>query len=510
MADLSQLSDEDLTSLSKGDLTKMSDQGLKHLHQETVKDHASSAGPAYTLGERTANAAIGGYLPQAVALSAKVAAPIYDAVTGSHVTGDLPSYTELRDQTAAELEKHKKENPRTGWTGDIGGGILGAMGVGALGKLAGLISKAPEAATLGQKMITSAKGGALLGGFSNPGETPGEISPVQPVERVVNAAVGGAASAALTPAWEGAKIGGSKLLGITTNTPSHAVQSYGERAQEVSKMLKRVGNELPVAADEMKDKILNDIASKKKEYSQMMSEALASPKADEPSLSIHPILTKLSKTLQNLDPKYQVEERAQINDMAQYVSQGTSDGHVSLKQMMAIKDHFKEMADGSFKGNGDLFAPKLKDASVRAAQGANQAATAVIHEASPPIAYADKMYSQLHDIDNKMSAALLGTGKSESVFASAGGGNGNINQVMLRKIGELTGTNPVSDANLIYSAKYFKDPSIRQGLLRMGLNIGNAASSLLPSGTPGALIRDQMTPVERRLEANRKLGSQGK
>lgn len=125
----------------------------------------SSAGQ--TALESFGNTATMGYLPHA------------QAVVGSAM--GLGDYTELRDENLRRQKVQAEQNPKAAAAGTV-------LGIGA----SALIPSAAFAkgATTAAKLLNGAKTGAAYGALANPGDTEGEISPVQLEERAKNAGVG--------------------------------------------------------------------------------------------------------------------------------------------------------------------------------------------------------------------------------------------------------------------------------------------------------------------------------
>jgi hypothetical protein len=120
-----------------------------------------------------------GYTPQIVGGLAKLGGKVEDLIRGPVInpkTGqpiERDPYIQSRDAMAADLTKARDDNPGSYMAGNLAGALAVPLPGGA-------------AKTVGQ----AATRGALYGFGSNPGETKGEISPFQPAERAVNAAVG--------------------------------------------------------------------------------------------------------------------------------------------------------------------------------------------------------------------------------------------------------------------------------------------------------------------------------
>lgn len=153
---------------------------------EVKKQKPEQYGKAQTALEHGANAASLGYLPQMQAMAQK---PIYGALnklTGQNVEPD--DYTKARDINIERLKGEQEENPKTAFGSQVAGSVIGAAatpipGIGASKGLLGALGRGASA-------------GAAQGALQNPGDTKGEVNPLQLEERYSNAkkgaAIGGA------------------------------------------------------------------------------------------------------------------------------------------------------------------------------------------------------------------------------------------------------------------------------------------------------------------------------
>jgi len=153
--------------------------------------------------ESYGNAATLGYLPQLQALTekllpnpgAKVDADL--RAKGATLPGDK-SYVELRDENIARHDQQKKDFPKATTAGTM-------AGIGATALAGGVLGGVAKGANTAARTWNAAKTGATLGAVANPGDTEGELSPIQPGDRAKNAALGATVGAAVQ--------GGAETLG---------------------------------------------------------------------------------------------------------------------------------------------------------------------------------------------------------------------------------------------------------------------------------------------------------
>jgi len=94
------------------------------------------------------------------------------------------TYLSARDAHLKRLAGQKEKNPWTAGLSELAGGI--SSGIASSPLMGG------QAATAGGRLINAAKTGAAIGIAANPGDTEGELSPVQLKERAINGIKGGA------------------------------------------------------------------------------------------------------------------------------------------------------------------------------------------------------------------------------------------------------------------------------------------------------------------------------
>lgn len=123
-----------------------------------------------------------GYLPQLQALAEPAASKIGDLVTGSDTYKDLPDYTTRRDQWSKMQADLAKSNPKSYMGGQLVGAGTTAVMIpgGAMAEGAGL------GAGLAAKTAAAVGTGAAYRALQNPGDTPGEVDPLQLKDRAIN------------------------------------------------------------------------------------------------------------------------------------------------------------------------------------------------------------------------------------------------------------------------------------------------------------------------------------
>ena len=111
------------------------------------------------------------------------------------------TYAQYRDDQVSEQQKQQTNYPISTFAGEIGGGAASLSALPAAAQGAGFLSRLGRAATVG----------AGVGLISNPGDKSGEVSPIQPIERLQNAGINAALFPALQAGGEAAGAIGNKL-----------------------------------------------------------------------------------------------------------------------------------------------------------------------------------------------------------------------------------------------------------------------------------------------------------
>lgn len=487
MADLSKLSDADLEALQKKDLSKLSDEGLQHL------SGASSAAPE------------GGGFGTKVKGALGSAARGLDYAFGAAPRAAIGAVQQGQNPLLAFVTQYGKP-PEAAPTGqELASGFGVPNEDKNLGPILRFDPKNPNFYKIGGQTNPE-----MTGGYEDFKVNPAKVAGagIEAAANILNVVPGvGLATKAGTRAAEAvseaspllrgmAKSAGSVIEGAAelpggaakyvasevTGVPKNAISTYAQRGDQVKDLISKTGGELSVAADEMKGNILDSIGKTKKGLSDQITADLAQNPVRVPA---QPIIEKLQAAKAKLNPHYSPGDIAQIDEMINAVNNTARDGTLSAQELFDTKKYLQTRGQGAYVKDGQLFSSG--DKAQAAAKSAGGVARETLHEASPAIKHADSIFEHLHDLDDKMSASLLGQGKSENIFAAAGGGKGNIYQTQLRQIGEITGTNPLKDAELLYAAKQFKDPSIATRALKAGLDLKRRTYDAIPSGAPSGI-----------------------
>jgi len=197
--------------------------------QSAKKPEAPKQGTAGQAAlEHFGNAASLGYLPQLQSLAARLIPDPNAGVDanlraqGFDIQQPKDTYLSDRDANLKRLQQQAKDYPYASGAGSIAGALATAIPTTALAPI--------NAASRMGRIVQAAKGGALLGALSNPGDKEGEVDISQLGDRARNALSG----AGLAAGGQGAIEGLSAAAKAFTNLPKSLQARAEERAFKAS------------------------------------------------------------------------------------------------------------------------------------------------------------------------------------------------------------------------------------------------------------------------------------
>lgn len=231
---------------------------------------ASQPSQGQTFLESAGNSLTMGYLPHIQAATAPAITKGLDLLTGDNQYDSMPSYVERRDANIARQQKQAAAHPGTALTGTIAGALATAP-IAAAGMAKAIPTLAKGVGFL-RGAATGAAQGGITGAVYNPGDTAGQVNPLQLEERAVSAA-GGAATGGVLGAGAGLLRRGaekSRMIGRVKNSAElqpmvkaeidSAMQSINTkqikpRADKLAELLK--GKSVELNPDRFKESVPN-------------------------------------------------------------------------------------------------------------------------------------------------------------------------------------------------------------------------------------------------------------
>lgn len=480
-----------------------------------------------------------GYLPQLQAATEPLTFGLLNKLTGQDVKPD--KYVEARDKYIQREDKLLERSPKSYGAGYLAG-TVGSLAV--PGSVAGKLGLATKG--LG-KLKQAALAGAATGGLMNPGDTEGEINPLQLKERLSNAAAG-AAAGGLAQGAAGAVKGIAGIPGkLTQSAEQRAVGAVGATKSDITRLIKKditghagdrarelgkfiLDEKLVKAGDDI-ETISQRIGSKKKE-----SGAALAALYDEASTHLSSLdpskLTKAQKTMvgkTNFNPIRLGEEiledtRAHFNGMPggdkaisiieKEVKNLQKNGNVSdLKQMQAFKEGIDDLIPYD-KGISLMSKPE-KEALVRMRSHLKDAIDSRINaldhivggERSKELKRLNQAYGRYSEIDRIARNRLASeTGNSimplSAKFAATGAGLGAAESIAeghpenaLKRAALGAGVGLLAKGAHVYGR-----PMVTHGL--------NASGKIL--GAPGALLKKHLPEEVQKLPSQLTPGMVGR
>lgn len=269
----------------------------------------------------------------------------------------------------------------------------------------------------------------------------------------------------------------NKLMAATSGFDVKKIQTYTDRYEDVERLIKQYGDDVPGAADAFREKVSFDIRNRIDQLNKNIEDALDAS-GELSRADVTPVLDRLEKLKARLDPRTddagdigQIDEM--INTIKSFIKkpgdaqsinefgvigQMAHDNTVDLKDLVKINRYLQDRGKGAFKKNGVPFIPGKK--SQQAAVQARGLTRRLTNELSPEIREANNTLALLHRLDENINKNLITPGKPEATIMAAGGGTNIRAAKQLQQVGALTGTNPLAEAENIAAAQAFNKTPI--------------------------------------------------
>lgn len=301
--------------------------------QQATQSPADAGGPgtgqAQTALESFGNGAALGYLPQMQAGAESGVNTLGDIKDKALQTIGLPqlasidaqlkqqgfklpdaSYVEARDADIARQKAQASTNPVTAAAARLAGGA--ASGIAATP----LLPEAAASSGLAAKIMNSALQGAKVGGAyglaANPGDTAGQVNPLQAGDRVegakAGAAMGMAFGVAIPVAGAAAKASQSALLEVGSRIAKvdpEVVNNYWSAPQAVKDLAVSSGGSVPEAAESIRSDAQSSIQATKQKLEAPVTQLLDSrAAADTPAAAGNAVKQQLNQSLGTENSKF--------------------------------------------------------------------------------------------------------------------------------------------------------------------------------------------------------------
>lgn len=209
------------------DYSKLSDDELDSLIIDKTTPQSPQDRPGEAFAQGFGNAATFGYLPQIQAATEPLIQGALDLIGGDNTDEQLKeqgfqiqeapkeSYVQRRDNYINQGQQLARENPIASMAGGVSGSI--ASGIATGGGLNSLLGTTGKALSTAQRFKQAAGAGAIIGAARNPGDTEGEVSPLQLGDRLENAAKDAATGLVIQGGLESIRKTGQAIKGAGKN-----------------------------------------------------------------------------------------------------------------------------------------------------------------------------------------------------------------------------------------------------------------------------------------------------
>jgi len=253
---------------------------------------------------------------------------------------------------------------------------------------------------------------------------------------------------------------GTKIGNALTGVSENEIKTYANKADEIKAMAKANDNSTALAADKIRSQFYKDIDTTRKTMNDNIKTTLQnSNKTVDATEAVQELVNASSKINKELYP----EDIKQIEFLiSKFENLGTKDksGRVFLdvQNLNDLRRYLQEQASSAYRPSGQIF-----QLGTKAAQGAKTSGAVVrriLNEAEPGIAKANETLAELHNIEDMMNSNLISEGKPEAGLIAAGT-RGNLRNVEhLKRLGKITNTNMLGEADKLAAMRTFGSPQL--------------------------------------------------
>lgn len=297
--------------------------------------------------------------------------------------------------------------------------------------------------------------------------------------------------------------GAAKVASSLSGIPAQTIKTYATHMPEINKAIGRYGKDIASAADDTRTGYNTAIKSSRRKLNQQITDSLAT--SGSKTINIDDMYRSLNDSKAALNPALHAGEIAEIDELIKMTdSIRGAHGQSTLKDFFDLQEVLRDRAKGAYQKSGQIFMPGSK--AQRAAKQASAIARKSINEASPEIAAANNRLSLMHSLEDKMNKNLIGEGRPEGALLSVGSGSNARGRKQLGRLGELTGTDMVGEAEKLSAQRAFTNPDLlpvdQTGKSATRMAVGAGLGYL--SGIPGAsfAVPAAMSPAAIKLGMN--------
>lgn len=250
--------------------------------------------------------------------------------------------------------------------------------------------------------------------------------------------------------------GASKIGELMTGVPAQDIRTYAAHAPEINQMMKEAGGSIPEAADLVRNKYQSAIKQTKNNADFQISQALENAPTHK-TVELSPVMDQLNQVRSRLHPELEQEDISQIDKLADRLNNVADEqGRVSPSDLADITHFLQKKGKPAFP-SGDIF-QNASDAEQAAKRGSAQARQ-MRNENIPGISQPYQTLENLRGIEDTLNKNIINPETPEGALIAAGSGTNERNTALLKKLGDITGRDMLSDAQKLAAAKRFTNPS---------------------------------------------------
>lgn len=361
--------------------------------------------------------------------------------------------------------------------------ILGAMGGGALGTVAGPIGT-----------VAGAGGGAIAGESLRRSLEKGLLDEA-PKSReefytgLAEQGLSGAGGEVIGPLVGATAKGAGQFLKKSASSfsrvPEKVIDTYLTKGKNVDDLIKKYGGDSSDMAQEVRGQI-NDKIQKFKDIQN--SKITKSLEIKDKMVDVSKVKESLNEYAKKLDPDLNASDLSRINDEIALINKIAPDNITSSSRAFTLQKRLQDMAE--YVPEGQIFKKKglVEQGFKKAAADTRK----IVNAAEPSIADANKNLQMLRIAEKRINRNLLRPDMPEASLFGAGEGVNPRNISGLKSLEDITGANILGPIEEAAAARQFANAGLLPGyntgaaLIPLALGGGYAVNQAIQGDIEGA------------------------
>lgn len=280
-----------------------------------------------------------------------------------------------------------------------------------------------------------------------------------------------------------ATIKGGKTL---TGMPEAVIENYIKKRKAIDKVIAKYGDDVTGAADELRKSMNNSISLKIGQLSDEIGEIIDGA-ADGVKVKASAITDALDNVRTGIDVDLNPEAIDEISELIDRV--GKKGEFLGAKEVNQVKRFLQDRAKASYLKPGQMIGSSK--VAQKAAKSGARVARKLEGKIAPETVARNAKLQQIHQMNKQINPNILKEGKNPTAIISAGTGANQANINQLKKLGELTDKDFVSQATDLATQKSFANapllPVDTTGKTAARIAVGYGTGALIGGPVGGAL-----------------------